>query len=77
MRRGFVHEFNARAEVIVVNEEMECRRRGYVCYEMGRSFDLIGLNGNLFRKRKTSVQRLPGSDRERVIDRLIHEMQGE
>ena len=75
--RGFVHEFNAREEVNVLNEEMVCRRRGYVCHEMERSVDLIGLNGNRFRKRKTNVQRLRGSDRERVIDRQIREMQSE
>ena len=72
--RGFEHEFNSREEVVVLNEEMVCRRRGYVCYEMERSIDLIGLNGNRFRKRKASVQRLPGCDRERIIDRQIQEL---
>ena len=75
--RGFSHEFNAREEVIVLNEEIVCRRRGYICYEMERSVDIIGLNGNRFRKRKTNVQRLAGSDRERVIDRQIQELRRE
>ena len=46
--RFFLHKFNAREEVIVLNEEMVCRRRGYICYEMERSVDIIGLNGNRF-----------------------------